>query len=268
MEKIGEQLSAARKLSGITVSDAAARLRIRTMFVQALEREEWTTIGEFVYVRGFLKNYAKLLGLDPTPLLRQLPKDYQPEALEPRPIPDPFANTAYPSGRPESETRPGRWFPWVLGALTTIAAVLVVMVGIGLVGFLAPSARDARNAPETNAQATAAALPQATAAANTLEASSDAQNQGSGVNLRLQLTQRSWLSVTVDGKRVVYETLEAGTVREFHGAREITLRAGNAGGVVANIDGRDLGKLGQAGQVEDRVFAVKTPADQLTGAHE
>ncbi|HXN09519.1 MAG TPA: DUF4115 domain-containing protein, partial [Candidatus Acidoferrales bacterium] len=100
------------------------------------------------------------------------------------------------------------------------------------------------------------------------ETSSDLQGRDSGVNLRLQLTQASWLSVTVDGRRVVYETLPAGTVREFHGVREITLRAGNAGGVVAKIDGKDLGKLGQAGQVEDRVFAVKPLPDQLRTLHE
>ncbi len=100
------------------------------------------------------------------------------------------------------------------------------------------------------------------------ETGADAQAQNGGVNLRLQLTQPSWLSVTVDGKRVVYETLPAGTVRDFHGAREITLRAGNAGGVVANIDGKDLGALGQAGQVEDRRFAATKQADQLKALHE
>jgi hypothetical protein len=46
--------------------------------------------------------------------------------------------------------------------------------------------------------------------------------------------------------------------------REIILRAGNAGGIVATIDGKPLGTLGQVGQVEDRVFAVATPAQSQT----
>ena len=88
------------------------------------------------------------------------------------------------------------------------------------------------------------------------------------MNLQLQLTQDSWLSVTVDGKRVVYETLPAGTVRDFHGVREITLRAGNAGGVNATIDGRPLGTLGQHGQVEERVFAAGKSPTSSTGPRE
>jgi hypothetical protein len=90
----------------------------------------------------------------------------------------------------------------------------------------------------------------------------------SGVDLRLELTQSCWLSVSVDGKRVVYETLPAGTVKVFHGVREISLRAGNAGGVVATIDGQALGTLGGQGQVKDRVFAVKTPPIGQPGLHE
>jgi hypothetical protein len=95
-------------------------------------------------------------------------------------------------------------------------------------------------------------------------ASAAAPSQVQGVNLRLETTQACWLSVTVDGKRVVYDTLPKGAVREFHAAREINLRAGNAGGIVATIDGKPLGTLGQVGQVQDRVFAVASPAPSRT----
>jgi len=153
----------------------------------------------------------------------------------------------------------------VLGALTVVASVLVINVAIGLYSILLPVNRSV-NPPAATQNANAAFSPEQSTS-NTLQAAAAAQSSG-GVNLRLQLTQPSWLSVTVDGKRVVYETLPAGTVRLFHGDREISLRAGNAGGVVANFDGKDLGTLGTAGQVEDRVFAAKTASNQLTGPHE
>jgi cytoskeleton protein RodZ len=265
MGYIGEQLSTARRALGISTADAAAALRIRAMFVEALEREDWSTIGEFVYVRGFLKNYAKLLALDAAPLAEQLALEYRPpEAAMPRPSPEAFANSALSNGRTQS-TSGSRFVPWVLGSLTTVAAALVIMVAISLFGVFSHADTSATQpiAPQT----TPASIP-APSGSNVFETGSDAQAQNGGVNLRLQLTQPSWLSVTVDGKRVVYETLPAGTVRDFHGAREITLRAGNAGGVVANIDGKDLGALGQAGQVEDRRFAAAKRADQLKALHE
>jgi cytoskeleton protein RodZ len=257
MGYIGEQLSTARRALGISTADAAAALRIRAMFVEALEREDWSTIGEFVYVRGFLKNYAKLLELDAAPLVEQLVLEYRPpEAAIPRPSVEAFANSGLANVREQSASS-SRFVPWVLGSLTAAAAALVIMVAISLFGLFTHADTSATSPVTTPSQGAPPMIPAPTGSgADMLETGSDAQAQNGGVNLRLQLTQPSWLSVTVDGKRVVYETLPAGTVRDFHGAREITLRAGNAGGVVANIDGKDLGALGQAGQVEDRRFAA------------
>jgi len=267
MGYIGEQLSTARHKLGLTTTQVAERLRMRKMFVEALEREEWATIGEFVYVRGFLKNYAKLLGLDAPALVEQLSAEYAPEVAAPRPSLDSLAGSGFSSVRSEASAASRPWFPWVLGALTAIAGVLVIMVGISLFGVFSANVHQS-DAGQNVTQTNAAVMPQAPSAPTLPETSTDLQGRDSGVNLRLQLTQASWLSVTVDGRRVVYETLPAGTVRDFHGVREITLRAGNAGGVVAKIDGKDLGKLGQAGQVEDRVFAVKPLPDQLKTLHE
>ncbi len=266
MDYIGEQLSTARRRLGLSTTDVADRLRIRAMFVEALEREEWATIGEFVYVRGFLKNYAKLLGLDAQALAQQLSSEYAPEVAAPRPTLDALAGSGLSSVRADGEPQTRHWFPWVMGSLTAIAAALVIMVGVSLVGSFSSANRQPSTETQPMAQSTIAAMPLVPPPQN-METSADGQ-PSDGVNLRLQLTQPSWLSVSVDGRRVVYETLPAGTVREFHGVREITLRAGNAGGVVAKIDGRDLGALGHAGQVEDRIFAVKTPADQLKTLHE
>jgi len=267
---IGQHLERARTALGLSTSQVAERLRIRAMFVDALEREEWAIIGEFVYVRGFLKNYAKLVGLDPAPLVAQLTAEYAPEAAAPRPALESLAGAGMSTVRVADETATRRWFPWVLGSLTAIAAVLVVMVGISLwqTRSVSPASDGAVQGTQlVPAQPSSTQLTQQPATALT-DTSDDGQMQNEGVNLRLQLTQPSWLSVVVDGKRVVYETLPAGTVREFHGVREITLRAGNAGGVVAKIDGKDLGALGQAGQVQDRVFAVKTSPEQLKPLHE
>jgi len=268
MGYIGEQLSTARRKLGLTTTQIAERLRMRKMFVEALEREEWATIGEFVYVRGFLKNYAKVLGLDAAALVEQFSAEYAPEVAAPRPSLESLAGSGLSSVRSDGYAASRAWFPWVLGSLTAIAGVLVIMVGISLFGAFFSANAHPSDTSQTASQTNTTTMPQGSSGASLPETSSDLQGRDSGVNLRLQLTQPSWLSVTVDGRRVVYETLPAGTVRDFHGVREITLRAGNAGGVVAKIDGRDLGKLGQAGQVEDRVFAVKPLPDQLRTLHE
>lgn len=249
MADIGSEFKAARERLGMTTAQAAQRLHMRAMFVDALEREDWKTVGEPVYVRGFIRNYARLLGLDTAASVAAFNRSDFAEA----PLEETF----------EFE-RPARnrfRYPWLLAGMSALALFLVVKVVWTMV---TPSAAGhsemhapAATAMVTNAQP--ALLPGANAAARAPQ---------NGVDLRLELTQSCWLSVAVDGKRVIYQTLPAGTIKEFHGVREITMRAGNAGGVIATIDGQHLGALGGPGQVEDRVFAVKTPPAGQDGVHE
>jgi len=254
MASIGPQLKAARERLGITAVEAAKRLHMRAMFVEALEREEWRTVGEPVYVRGFIRNYARMLGLDAGGLIETFNAGQDVEHETPD-------EPAYDPGRFSATPRRGFRYPWLLAAMSVFALVLVAKV---VWTMATPNA--AGHAELHPSQAAAqGALPLASQASAVAVSANRAQ---SGVDLRLELTQSCWLSVSVDGKRVVYETLPAGTVKEFHGVKEISLRAGNAGGVVATIDGQPLGTLGSPGQVQDRVFAVKLPPNGQNATHE
>jgi cytoskeletal protein RodZ len=252
MITIGPELKAAREKTGISTVEAARRLHMRAMFVEALERDDWKTVGEPVYVRGFIRNYARMLRLDEKALVAAFNQE-----AGVQPPPDPAATYRW------LERRRSRFrYPWLLAALSLCALFLVGKV---VWTIAVPSAA---GHGETHPQ-TAAAFTSGVAendAQTGYEAAAPPAERG--VNLRLTLTQSCWLSVAVDGKRVIYKTLPAGTVREFHAVREITLRAGNAGGVVATIDGQALGALGHPGQVEDRVFAVRTPAPGESGPRE
>jgi cytoskeletal protein RodZ len=230
---------------------------MRAMFIEALEREEWRTIGEAVYVRGFIRNYARMLGLEPCGLVESFNASQYGEAS---PAAGAFVDVAVPTFAIESRRR--FRYPWLLTGMSALAVLLVIKV---VWTMLTPNAAGHAELRPSQAAATQVAVP---VPAQQSTVALGANHTQSGVDLRLELTQSCWLSVSVDGKRVVYETLPAGTVKEFHGVREISLRAGNAGGVVATIDGQPLGTLGSPGQVQDRVFAVKMPTNGQSATHE
>lgn len=79
----GAQLTNAREQQGISLLDMAARLRLHPKQVAALENEQLTALPEAPFVRGFLRNYAKELGLNPEPLLQSLAERYLPSAATP-----------------------------------------------------------------------------------------------------------------------------------------------------------------------------------------
>ncbi|MGB6951982.1 MAG: helix-turn-helix domain-containing protein, partial [Candidatus Cybelea sp.] len=64
-ENLGERFRAAREARGLLLSDAGEQVRIRSVYLAAIEEENWKAIGAPVYVRGFLRTYARFLGLDP-----------------------------------------------------------------------------------------------------------------------------------------------------------------------------------------------------------
>src|SRR5437879_6085679 len=117
MAAIGTQLKAARESLGITAAEASRRLHMRAMFVEALEREEWRTIGEPVYVRGFIRNYARMLGLDAGTIIQSFNE-----------CPYVEHSTATSDAALVVEQRPRFRYPWLLAGMSTLAALLVAKV--------------------------------------------------------------------------------------------------------------------------------------------
>lgn len=72
LPEVGAQLRAAREGKGWQVADIAQTLKLGTRQVEALENSEWALLPGATFIRGFVRNYARLVALDPIPLLTQL----------------------------------------------------------------------------------------------------------------------------------------------------------------------------------------------------
>lgn len=68
----GATLAAAREASGLSVAQVAEQMRISPRQVEAIEADRYGELPGAVFVRGFIRNYARLLKLDPIPLLHAL----------------------------------------------------------------------------------------------------------------------------------------------------------------------------------------------------
>jgi cytoskeleton protein RodZ len=71
MDELGHILREARETKGLTLAEVQDKIRINSRFLEALEIGEYSILPTPVHVRGFLRNYARFLGLDPTPLLNR-----------------------------------------------------------------------------------------------------------------------------------------------------------------------------------------------------
>jgi cytoskeleton protein RodZ len=64
MESIGEFFKQVRETKGLTVDEVASKTRIRSDFVKALEEGNFAKLPDQVFARGFVRSYARSLGLD------------------------------------------------------------------------------------------------------------------------------------------------------------------------------------------------------------
>ncbi|MFZ6709062.1 helix-turn-helix domain-containing protein [Undibacterium sp. TC9W] len=125
VQTAGSQLSAARVQLGLTVQEVADQLKLSQRQILALESNQFDDLPKMVIVRGFVRSYAKLLKLDPTPVIDCLPAEKGLSGLDAdlRPtLATPFMESRTPFlGRQDSNNNR----KYVIGAIVLAACALI-----------------------------------------------------------------------------------------------------------------------------------------------
>jgi cytoskeleton protein RodZ len=144
-KSIGEQLRAAREARGWTLGEAAKRTKVKSEQLDKLEKNQFDLLPSLAYARGFIRIYARELGLDGWALLRQfhgeIDSGYDTIDLQPQDL----------------EAIPKRHQP---SAPTSQSIGLVIIVGILLIALAIGSVQLYRAWQENAARQAAAAAPQ------------------------------------------------------------------------------------------------------------
>jgi cytoskeleton protein RodZ len=252
---IGAALRAAREEKGWTVNDVSSRLRLMTRQIEAIEAEDFSRLGQPVFARGFVRNYAKLLGLDPDELLDQMTRVKLPQVQHTESLPFTPSQEFWKS-------------PWVLGGIA--AVVLAVAVPLSLYWWLTSDEEEVRHqataeqaapppppppAPVLDGQdaasmpvqppAQAPLVPQADPAVASAQPQVAAQplpeTAAPATGLRLQFDDISWVQVRDVSGRIVHSGLNpAGSSVDIEGQAPFYLVVGNAEKVHVTYRGRSI----------------------------
>jgi cytoskeleton protein RodZ len=115
----GATLLAERRSQGLSLGDIARQLKLSVRQVEALERDEYGGFSGSVFVRGFLRNYAKLLRLDPDRLLEAAGASIAPARVPESGV----AETPVSASNPEGRRRILTW-----GAFAVLAVVVLLLL--------------------------------------------------------------------------------------------------------------------------------------------
>ena len=131
---VGPRLRAAREARGLAVADVAGHLKIGPKKVEAIEAGDWRSLLPVPYLRGFVRNYARVVQLDAALLLADLDRELGKDAALPGADSTP---SAQPLSMPFSERRGGlggrglqRWLVVVVLLLVLAAVAWAFSAGL------------------------------------------------------------------------------------------------------------------------------------------
>ena len=116
---VGAQLRQAREAAGLGTAEVAQRLKLLPRQIDSLEHERFDRLPGPTIARGMVRSYARLLGLDPEPIVARMSPGSEN-------APDAGAETAHRAERAPSPVPSRRATPLYVG----LALVLLVVAGV------------------------------------------------------------------------------------------------------------------------------------------
>ena len=256
----GRALAEARTRRNQTIAEIGQQLKLSSTQIEALEAEDYAHLPGPVFVRGFVRNYARLMDLDGEALVAGLTMPQDPLAT----------GTAIPHSHniPFPDGRGPRW-P-IYAALIAVLAAIVVLFEFMYSSppaavSTAPKAEESAAVPalpaaglpvQTDGSAQAVTVPvaepvqpaAATAPAPALvpapgpaPAPAPAAKRAGVVEVKMVFDTQSWVEVRDREDRIVFSQLNpAGAVQIVQGLPPLNVVIGNASGVRVTYNGRQV----------------------------
>lgn len=251
MSEFGDRLKREREKRNVSLDEIAKSTKISKRHLTELEEERFSDLPGGIFNKGFVRAYAKFLGLNEEELVNAYVSaeaaakaDFVPPiAMETTKL---MSSMAVAKEREES-VRPSD----PAARFLSVAVALVVVLGLGGYGYKyleqqrqTSTASAAAPAPETSPAVaippkpveetapTPASIPDA-------DAKADAMPQH-GVFIELRAKAESWLQVTADGRAPVEMTLAPNQSKKFFAQKQLVMKVGNAEGVEISRNGKTL----------------------------
>jgi cytoskeletal protein RodZ len=264
LAEIGAYLGYLRQDQKLSLDAIAAATLIPVKTLTAIEEGDADQLPEPVYVQGFIRRYADAIGADGAEIANAFPA--QSDLRSPKPT---WSSTV------EAQLRPLHlylvYLLLVMGAISGLSyalnrsspqafryANLPQQPGVGQL----PNQPVEFYGPPLPNQKTTGAI--ASKVAGKPELPSTAAKSDKPVRVGLALKAQSWIRIVADGKTEFEGVLSEGAQQAWAAKQQITVRAGNAGGVLVSYNESPPKPLGKPGAVEEKTFEAAQARTSLS----
>jgi cytoskeleton protein RodZ len=260
----GEELRREREIRGISLKEIADATKISRRFLDAIERNDHKTLPAPVFTRGFVREYARYLGLNAEEVVNRY--NYA-AAGDDRIEKSAHLDRLVPDRSLENERKPAhsRGLPSPFARVDRGIYVLLFLVA-ALIGAIywtvrhrhAAASNDAAEVQRDSSSKPLASVPVTTASApqtSSAPAATPTPVPDGLLHLSMTFTDDSWISLEVDHQTYNFDARK-GARRNFDAKERFRFRTiGNAAGVEMTLNDVRIPPLGREGEVlHDRVF--------------
>ena len=256
----GNRLKQARINKNLTLDDVAAELFILRRHLEAIEAEDFRSLPQIAFARGFVINYAKFVGLDPDEIADSFNRNY-PDELKKKSVDD-IESPLKPMGTLQREGR---------RAIRINPLLVLGLIGLIILAvFLIRTISNAKDATQVETQDSALvddlsdSEQSAGAAVNTtvVNSGNDLQSSGSALSLNAEdatldfrVTDTTPLTVVdATGKTLLTGEQGAGNYK-LSGKAPFKVQIGNVSNVTLNLNGESI-KLNDFAQNNQANFSL------------
>lgn len=240
---IGKTLREARQRQGLSLRELEDSTKIRTHYLQSLEEENFSELPGQTYVMGFIRTYARALGLDPQDLVNQ----YKATVGEPESVIKPMDPVAPPINK--------KTFPTqriiVIAGLCVLAVLTLYGMDKASKGGKAqsPPVEQATKAPGVakpeqptpQPQTPSAQQPSTQPPTQAPATNPSTAQDSSGLSLDITFNDKCWLIIKADGQEVFQGTVPAGQTKNIKAKDKIEFPTiGNAQALQLTLNGKPL----------------------------
>lgn len=265
---VGYTLRQERERQNLSIEDIEQGTSIRALYIEAIEGGEYDKLPGAVYTKGFIKNYAKFLGMDADAVIKEFQTDMA--ELEAEAQAAEAEQSAENSSEVKPEVKPAKTgksekkkfgysieddsAPNKSSVIIVAAVIFIAALAGGAWSWLSDSNGEVAKV-EQPVQQTQTVAPEPVAEPTPESvANANPAPKSDVVNVQARFNNRCWTLVTVDGAVVQEGIIEGGQTLSWEGKENITFRLGNAGAVEFFQDGKSVGILGAEGDIVDKTF--------------
>jgi cytoskeletal protein RodZ len=243
---LGTELRSARERAGISLPELFARTRIPVRSLRAIEENDFSAVPAGIFVRSYIRQYAREVGVDPTAAIaeyREMTKPIE-EPVDQSPAAPVVKSAVEKAREPEfvpdlRESRPG----W---SHVLVAAALMVGL-ISLNRYAGSGSVDAIAAPASRVAATpVATTPVATTPVAAKQEAQPVATTGTGLRIEMNAEGVCWVKATADDELAFARLLQPGETETLTARRDITVRIGDPASFSYSINGSPGQPLGVA----------------------